>query len=401
MTDGPGQAALLEDTPHPATAPDDPAERAASAGERVPRRRVALVIASLGWGGAQKVIVEIANHWAARGWAVTLISVGGDRAPPYFPRDPRLDVIFLGYTNASSHALEGARFNLRRILALRRTIRQSRAEAVVSFLSATNARTLLATAGLGLRVIVSERGDPRRASLSRTWRLMRSLAYPFAYRLVAQTEQALACFGPLVRRKGVVIPNPVVIPPRPVAGAHKTVVAVGHLAPVKGFDLLVEAFARCAPAHPEWRLVIWGEGDQRTRLEELSARLGVGERVAMPGRSARPGIWVQDAGIFVLSSRHEGFPNVLLEAMAAGLPVVATDCPVGGARTLLDNGTSGRLVPSEDIAALAAALDGLMANPAERRRLGEAARRSVARYAHHDVMAQWTRLVEEDARPTA
>ena len=361
------------------------------------RRRVALVIANLGWGGAQKVMVSLANAWAQRGWGVTLISLGAEPPLMYFPVHPEVAIVYLGVSRHSSHPLSAVVRNTGRFLALRRAIGESGAAVVVSFLSTTNIRTLIATLGLGRPVIVSERGDPQRDTLGPIWRWLRRLTYPLAFRLVAQTEPALGCFAGAVRRRGVVIPNPVEVPPAPVVTTARTIVAVGHLDPVKGFDLLLQAFARCAAAHPDWSLTIWGEGDHRRQLEEVARGLGIADRVAMPGRSDRPGGWVEDAGLYVLASRHEGFPNALAEAMAAGLPVIATDCPVGGPRTLVAHGQNGLLVAPENVEALAAALDGLMADPVRRRLLGEAAWASMGRFASPLVMARWTELVEEAA----
>lgn len=377
--------------------PGGPAGASPGRSRAMSRRRVALVIANLGWGGAQKIMVAIANAWVARGWQVTLISIDADLAPSYFPPDPRIERVYLAVSAPSSDPLRAVLRNGRRLLALRRALRRSRAEVVLSFLSATNVRTLMAATGLGVPVVVSERGDPNRATLPRVWRILRSLSYPFAFRVVAQTDAALVRLGPLARRRGSVIPNPVVVPPQAVDGNRKTVVAVGHLAPVKGFDLLLKAFSRCVARHAGWELVIWGEGPQRHELAALVAALGLAERVSMPGRTRQPGTWVRDAGIFVLSSRHEGFPNALLEAMAAGLPVIATDCPVGGPRVLVDHGRNGVLVPGEDVAALAEALDRLMGDAAQRRALGEAARRSAGRYAFPEVIGRWTELIEEAA----
>ena len=117
--------------------------------------------------------------------------------------------------------------------------------------------------------------------------------------------------------------------------------------------------------------------------------------MSCPGRSAIPASWLASTTIFVLSSRHEGFPNALVEAMAAGIPVIATDCPVGGPRAMIASGLDGLLVPPDDVAAMTAALARLMGDPALRRRLGSAAVKSAERYAEPAIMAQWTGLVEQ------
>ena len=359
--------------------------------------RVTLVIANLDSppGGAQRVMVTMANHWAAEAWQVTLIALDAGLERSYFPLHPAVRVVYLGVAGESPTPLHGAAANLRRVVALRRAVRASDPHLVISFLSTTNVLTLLATRGLGVPVVVSERGDPRRGNMPRAWRLLRTATYPLAYRLVAQTEAALACFPARIRRRGVVLPNPVALPALPAGEAPKTVVGVGHLLPVKGFDILIEAFARCTHQHPDWRLVIWGEGADRAKLEALAGRLGIGDRFELAGLSTTPGAWLAAAGIFVLASRHEGFPNVLLEAMAAGLPVIAADCPVGGCRALIEDGKTGLLVPKEQIDAMAAALERLMADPITRQRLGEAARRGTEAYALPRIMERWTALAKD------
>ena len=123
-------------------------------------RRLALVIANLGWGGAQKVMTAMANHWASIGWEITLISVDGRRVECYFPPLPQVRLVYLGASAPSDSVGKALFHNGRRVAALRRAIRTARAEAVISFLSATNVLTILAARGLGVPVIVSERGDP-------------------------------------------------------------------------------------------------------------------------------------------------------------------------------------------------------------------------------------------------
>ena len=153
------------------------------------------------------------------------------------------------------------------------------------------------------------------------------------------------------------------------------------------------AFARVAGDHPDWSLVIWGEGTERPLLEALRERLGLADRVRLPGLTGRPGAWVEDAALVVLPSRYESFGNVVTEAMAAGLPVVVTDCPWGPGE-IVQHGVDGWLVPPEDVAALAAGLGLLMGDDALRARLAEAARRSVRRFARESVMALWDDLVD-------
>ncbi|TVQ87604.1 MAG: glycosyltransferase [Chromatiaceae bacterium] len=145
------------------------------------------------------------------------------------------------------------------------------------------------------------------------------------------------------------------------AGAPPAIIAVGGLRRVKDFPTLLRAFARLSPAFGG-RLLILGEGRQRLRLERLVRRLGLAGRVALPGFIAAPLPWIARARLLVLTSRREGLGNVLIEAMALGRPVVATDCP-GGVRDLLADGRLGPLVPVGDTAALARAMAAVLAAP--------------------------------------
>lgn len=132
------------------------------------------------------------------------------------------------------------------------------------------------------------------------------------------------------------------------------VLAAGRLAGVKDFGTLVHAFAALRRQRPA-RLVILGEGPQRGALQSLAEQLGVVQDVALPGFAANPAAWMARAALFVVSSRYEGGPNVLIEALACGTPAVSTDCP-HGPREILDHGRWGRLVPVGDVPALAAAM---------------------------------------------
>jgi glycosyltransferase involved in cell wall biosynthesis len=168
---------------------------------------------------------------------------------------------------------------------------------------------------------------------------------------------------------------------------------MGRLSREKGFDVLMRAFARCAATRPDWSLLIAGEGEERAHLVDLRGRLGLAARVRLPGRVADPGGLLRRADLFVLPSRHEGFPNALLEAMACGLPVVAFDCPSGPAE-IVRPGQDGLLVPACDEEALAAAMRRLMDDEAERRRLGARAVEVLERFGLDRVMAAWETVVD-------
>lgn len=174
----------------------------------------------------------------------------------------------------------------------------------------------------------------------------------------------------------------------------KVILAAGRLTGQKGFDLLLDAFAPVAAAHPGWTLRIFGSGPRRDALVRRIAENGLDGRVVLRGRTPDLAGEMERAAMYVLSSRFEGLPMVVIEAMGKGLPVVAFDCPTGP-RELIDHGRDGLLVPPEDVAGLTAALCTLIEDGALRDRLGEAALVSSRAYCLDRVGPQWLGLLDE------
>jgi glycosyltransferase involved in cell wall biosynthesis len=167
---------------------------------------------------------------------------------------------------------------------------------------------------------------------------------------------------------------------------------VGRLVPQKGFDLLIPAFAASAHRFPQWELVIVGDGPARAGLQAQIAAFGLTDRVFLPGRAGNIGAWYERAHAYVLPSRFEGMPNVLLEAMSHGLPVISFDCETGPGE-IIRHGVDGLLVPPQDIKALAEAMAMLMGDDELRQQLGAGAVETRLRYALPTIEAQWRSLL--------
>jgi len=363
--------------------------------------KVTFVIASMGAGGAERVLSILANHLVEKGWHITLLTF--TRGPSFFPLHPFITFCPLGILNRSPHAVQRLLDNFKRLWVLRRAIRKSDPQVVVSFLDQINVHTLLATWGLKIPVIVSERVDPVRHSSGSIWDTLRRRVYPMASRVVSVTQGIDNYFDWLPKEKRAVINNPVeprnndreafLFPPG-VDPEKKWVVAMGRLTHQKGFDLLLNALQKTADKYEDWQLVILGEGELRSELESLRLKLGLQDRVVFPGCLKNPFPVLMRAKIFVLSSRYEGFANSLAEAMACGLPAVAFDCP-GGPAEIIRHEVDGILVPAEDVAALAMGLGRLMEDEEARGRLAAKAPDVVQRFSREKILGIWADVIEK------
>ena len=351
--------------------------------------RLLLVIGALQAGGAERQLSEMANYWARGGAHVTLATWSERDVPDFYSLDPAVQRVWLGGVRVRGGLLTWAAATAGAIRRLRRLLRELRPDALVSFIDISNLYSLLAGAGVGVRIIVTERTHP---AINRTirwpWRALRRICYRRADCVVAQTQAAAAWLAHACQARVTVIPNSL----RPLPPAHAEreplIVAIGRLSTEKGFDLLLRAFAAVAGEFPQWRLCILGEGAERAALARLLAALGLQERAQLPGEVREVEPWLARAALLVHPSRREGLPNAVLEAMGMGVAVIAADCRAGPAELIRD-GVNGRLVPMDDLAALTGAMRELMAAPASREALGREARRVRQLYGQEAIMARW------------
>jgi glycosyltransferase involved in cell wall biosynthesis len=361
--------------------------------------KIALLVSSMHSGGAERVAATLCNAWARRGDEVTLVATYSGRGECHYPLADGVRLVYLADLAGGSRGAVlgyGAR-----LLALRRLLRRQGPDVVVSFLTNVNINAILATRGLGIPLIVCERTDPlASADHSTLTRLACRLLYPLADIVTVQTESVadrLRAYIPKARRIDVV-PNPVSDALLDVRRAEcrrprRRLLAIGRLSPEKQFNQLIDVYAGLAGAHPDVDLWIWGEGPLRRELEGQVDRLGLRGRVFLPGRTESPWAEMARGEIVVLTSAYEGFPNVMLEAMAIGLPCVAYDCP-SGPRELSRDGQVARLVPLNDRNGLRNAIVALLDDAVLRRQLGAAAAASARRHYRLDaIVARWDRLI--------
>jgi GalNAc-alpha-(1->4)-GalNAc-alpha-(1->3)-diNAcBac-PP-undecaprenol alpha-1,4-N-acetyl-D-galactosaminyltransferase len=360
--------------------------------------KVTLVIGSLEGGGAERVMSILANYWATHGWEVTLLTLVDRTKPAFYQLAPQIHLKELGVEGGASNLLGAVQARWHRIKTVRAAIVASQPDVVISFMNSVNVLVLMATWNLKIPTIVSEHIYPAFTDVSKFGQLMMKLAYRYADRVTLLTHNALPFYPATRGYRSIVMPNPVMTPPPDVSTAPllktPSMIAMGRLHPQKGFDLLLTAFAQIQAKYPDWHLTILGEGAMRQELEQLRAQLGLTNCVHFPGSVQNVNAYLRQAELFVMPSRFEGFPMALCEAMACGLPVLATDC-LSGPSEIIHDGLDGVLVAVDDVAALAAGLDALMSDPAKRQQLAQAAPQILERFGVERVMGMWLDAIKQ------
>ena len=338
------------------------------------------------------------DEWAKHGVRVCLITLAAPDSD-FFPAHP-LTRIALDLQRPSGSTVGALVHTVRRVLGLRQAIRQARAPRVLSFIAGTNILTILATRGLRLRVVISERNDPERQHIGAPWEALRRRCYRWANVVTANSARAIAALSSYVpSARLALIPNAVES-----RGASRleqrdqVFLAVGRLSHQKGFDVLLQAFSKARARCPGWRLTIVGGGEENASLRALASQLGLDPWVTWTGLVSEPDAYYREASVFVLSSRHEGMPNALLEAMAASLPVIVTDA-LSEAADLVALPGSGMVVRANDPVALAEAMCELAANSQMRARMGAAAAAATSDRSVSSVFARWNDVLGLEVRP--
>ncbi len=359
------------------------------------RRRVALYIDSLKLGGAERVTLRLASWFEEAGWEPLLLT----RKPTSWDFYP----VPLGVRRHVEPPDSGWMRFLGplalpfRLLRLRAWMKHQQISLVIGMTTIPAIKVLLARTGLGIPCVVSERNYPPLKPLGFLWRVLRRFTYPWADLHLVQTEVV----GRWLRRhvsaeQQMLLPNPVIWPlqnaepyldPREwleQAGVYAddpVLMAVGTKARQKGFDLLVDWFRELAPRHPRLQLVIvglaagtyHGRDQQQDLRQQLLLDPSLHNRLHFPGPVGNLQQWYERAQVFVLSSRYEGFPNVLLEAMASGCCCISADCPQGPAE-LIKDGVNGRLIPENASSQVwVEVMNELLLSPSQRLRFSTAA----------------------------
>lgn len=343
--------------------------------------------------GAEKMLIWVGNMYSENAHNVTFCSI--------FDKDinSRLsesaDYISLNTEGSLKDRCYNATYFMSVVKAIIDVCKKKPIDYVVTFHTNPFLAALMARPFCGYKLLHSERDNPfaRNTIPSRfkTW------LYRFADKIVFQTEGAQSYFGEKVRKKSVIIPNPIEIPTFSwkYEDARKTIASVGRLdIHFKRQDLLFEAFAEIAHEFPEYKIVFYGDGKDRDSLELMAKDLGIDQRLLFLGKVSNVAERLVKEGLFVMTSDSEGMPNALMEAMALGMPVISTDCEPGGARALIDNGVDGLISKRSDKEDLVNSLRTLLSDSGLQKCIGMRAKRKMETFNPDIISNMWLNCIE-------
>lgn len=352
--------------------------------------RIALTIHALFGGGAERLMSQLASRWSAAGHEIHLVTWAPQDTDQY-PVPPEVRRHGLGLLAASQNRLRGLLANFRRVRILRSTLQRIQPDLILSFCDQMNIVTLQAARKLKAPVIISEHSNPAKQRLSRIWEAWRSRNYPNCSKCVVLTDEIAQYAQRWIAADKIRVIPAAIAPPAEqtlLTRSESIVLAVGRLSREKGFDVLIESWRQIHNQLPGWQLHIAGTGSEQSALTELASDL---PSVKLRGWIHNAWPLYQQATLFVLPSRYEGFPVALVEALSQGCPAIATRCTEATQRPPLSSAL--QLVDTESPDQLAKAMLQLAQDPAQRQKLSSAGVQASAAFNWDKVGLLWDQLL--------
>lgn len=340
-------------------------------------------------GGTERVCSIIANELANAGYEIVILSLS-EGMQPFFSLNKNIKIRSLfpqpGRTLYRTPVL---------IYKLRKFLIKEKIETLIVVETMSVLFTLPAVQGLAINHICWEHFNFKNDNGKTGRRLARHLAARYCNYVVTLTERDKSFWLNRTSHKAniVAIPNPSPFKPKVLGQKNedKIVLAVGRVTYVKGFDLLIESWKLVSDKFPDWKLVIVGKGEEESNLKRLINKYGLFDTILLAGHTDDIGYYYNSASIFCLSSRYEGFPMVLLEALSFGVPIVSFDCDTGPAEIL--EGTGSILVPTEDTNQLTQSLIQLIKNKDLREKISSKSMQKSLEYQPEKIIKEWQKLI--------
>lgn len=362
-------------------------------------KKILFYIHSLNKGGAERVLLTIAKKLNSdKDTEIVILTDRTDELEYDMPIGLRRINLENRMTRVSAVA---------RLKEIRKCVKEEKPDKFVAFMLSSAIRAIIATLLTGYKTIAAVRSNPYDDYGKGKNRVILLTTMFFAERIVCQTEYQKEFFPDSLKKKCVIISNPIfdefVVKSEELCERKKDVynseypvkqiVATGRLYDYKNHKLLIDAFAQISDKYTDTEVVIWGEGPYREELEKEIEKLNLTNRVKLPGDSEHVAEDIADAFIYVLPSDTEGLPNALMEAMALGLPVIATDCPCGGPKSLIEDGVNGLLTPVNDVEAMKKCLERLITDRDLRQKISKNAKGILSSNDSETIIELWRQIL--------
>lgn len=362
--------------------------------------KILFLIPSLRAGGAERVVAILSNC-LAQDISLNLSLLTFDSPEnDFYKLSDHVERYSIGmYSCIRKGLVKKISSNITRLFRIKKILASLKPDVIVAFMPEMNILALLASLFTGIPVIISECTYPPYYNDRNFFDLIRKLLYKLCAAFVAPSKSIAVWATAFLNESCVsVIPNPVQflqasnLKKMSIKG-QKIILAVGRLVHEKGFDILINAYYRLYKDYPQWKLLIVGEGEERANLEKQITKLKLNKNITLAGQVTNVDKYYASSEIFVLSSRVEGFSNVLLEAMGNGLPVISFDCKVGPSDIIKD-GKNGLLVPEGNMKQLSETMKMLIDSIVLRRKLSKEAREVAIKYSAENIRKQWINLLK-------
>ncbi len=357
------------------------------------KSKIAFLLPSLEAGGAERVVATLSNSLVEH-YDITIIALY--ESPVFYDIDPKINVLFCGGSYEPVFSLKHSlKTHFRLIRTVIKFLKRHKIDVVIGFMITPNIYAVIASKWVKIPCVISERVHPDYIDTSKFWFKLRKFLYPLANRLVVQTNDIAEYFSKFVNDNKIqIILNP--LSPELIQKKNHTVpkknivLNVGRLDYQKNQDMLINAFANTR--HEGWKLVIVGEGKEREHYNSLIDELHLNDKVQLVGNSTNIEDFYNKASVFAFTSRYEGFPNALTEAMYFGLPCISTDCPSGPSELIADS-ENGYLIPIENQKLLEDRLNILMSSTELRIKIGSEAEKNTGKFKIENVAKQWQETI--------
>lgn len=362
---------------------------------KTPAGRIAFYIGSLHKGGAERVFVNLAEYFLNHDYQIVMVTQYQKTEEYELPKGvKRVISDITPQETAKSRILNF----IRRVRKLRRIWKEEQPDLVLSCAGKNNFMTIVTTMFTKTKPVVSVVGEAQEEYPGRLMKALANLLFPFAAGVILQTERSRSFFSDRVGKTAVILPNslnPQFLRPLYSGEREKRIVAVGRLDANKNHEMIIRAWAKLAEKYPDYTITIYGEGELHEYLQKLAISLGLSGKIFLPGIIPDVAKEIERAALFLLTSYSEGVSNALIEAMALGLPVIATDVPSGGTVELIRHGENGWIIPTGDERALTEAIDKLLSNPDLAKELGYQAYQLQERFSPEQVNRKWRAYFEK------